>query len=79
MKILKFVNQEFQAEKIIKDGDNIIGQDINGIEVFAFRGISDFNNFSLEEGQTFDIAEQNLEEQIKLMRETMNELILGGM
>lgn len=61
MKILIFNGKQFQAEKIIKNETDIIGQNSNGIEVFSFKGISDFTRFTLEEGQTFDV-EENLQE-----------------
>lgn len=70
MKILKFANQEFKAEKIIKTETDIIGQDLRGDEIFAFRGISDFSRFTLADGQSFDI-EENLEETISKEVATM--------
>ena len=62
MKKLIFNNETFEAEKIIKTDTDIIGKDINGIEVFAFSGISDFTGFTLEDGQTFDIEEPSEQE-----------------
>ena len=62
MKKLLFNNQSFEAEQIIKSDSDIIGKDLNGIEVFIFRGISDFSLFTLGEGQTFDIPELTTEE-----------------
>ena len=47
MKILLLNNEQFQAEKIIKTDKDIIGQDLIGNEVFAFRGISDFTGFTI--------------------------------
>lgn len=63
MKALNFNNEKFEADKIIKTETDIVGYDSKGTEVFAFRGISDFTKFELEEGQTFDV-EQNAEETI---------------
>ena len=57
MKTLKFNQEEYKAEKIIKTENSIIGQDLQGNEVFAFRGISDFALFELEDGQSFDVGE----------------------
>lgn len=62
IKTLKFCGKDFQAEKITKQDNNIIGQDNNGNETFAFRGISDFSQFTLEEGQTFDTEQPTPEE-----------------
>lgn len=53
MKTLYFTGMEFQAEEIVKTKDSIIGY-VNGDEVFSFRGISDFSQFTLDEGQVFD-------------------------
>lgn len=70
MKTLKFNQEEYKAEKIIKTENAIIGQDLQGSEVFAFRGISDFALFELEDGQSFDIDEKEiLQEKIKLLEQ----------
>lgn len=53
MKTLCFADQTYQAEEIVKTKDNIIGY-VNGNEVFSIRGISDFSQFTLDEGQVFD-------------------------
>lgn len=70
IKVLNFNNEKFKAEKIIKTDIDIIGQDSNGKELFAFRGISDFGGFTLEEGQEFDV-EENLEETLAKELATM--------
>ena len=57
MKTLVFNGQKFEAVRIIKSTDTIVGKDINGNELFVFRGISDFSGFTLDEGQLFDIEE----------------------
>lgn len=62
MKTLIFNKQEFKADKIIKTETDIIGEDSNGNEVFALRGISDFSGFTLEEGQVFDTVEPSEQE-----------------
>lgn len=62
MKILNFNNEQYTAEKIIKTETDIIGQDSNKNELFAFRGISDFTGFTLKEGQTFDIEDPSEQE-----------------
>lgn len=77
MKTLKFNNEEFKAEKIIKIDTDIVGKDSSGIEVFSFKGISDFSQFSLEEGQTFD-TELTFEERMSLIQKAVDSLTLGG-
>lgn len=47
MKILNINREEFRADKIIKTGTDIIGQDLNGNEIFAFIGIPDFTGFTV--------------------------------
>lgn len=47
MKILNFNNEQFKAEKIMKTTDSIVGQDSSGIEIFTFKGISDFSQFTV--------------------------------
>ena len=83
MKKLKFNQEEYKAEKIIKTENSIIGQDLQGSEVFAFRGISDFALFELEEGQVFDMDEKELLKQELTKTNSMvlelTEIILGGM
>ena len=83
MKTLTFNNNIFKAEKIIKTENSIIGQDLQGNEVFAFRGISDFSLFELEEGQSFDMDEKELLKQeltkTNAMVLELTEIILGGM
>lgn len=67
MKTLVFNNAEFQAERIIKTSDSIIGYSDNS-EVFAFRGISDFSLLKvLDENNvetSFDNQLLTLEEQL---------------
>ncbi len=53
MKTLIFNNEEYQAERIVKTNTDIIGYNGND-EVFSFRGISDFSQFQLAEGEVFD-------------------------
>lgn len=62
MKKIIINGEEFKAEKIIKTENDIIGQDTNGNEIFAFRGISDFTGFTIEEGQTFDTEDPSEQE-----------------
>lgn len=53
MKTLIFNEEQLQAERIVKTDTGIVGYNGNQ-EVFAFRGISDFTQFQLAEGETFD-------------------------
>lgn len=57
MKNLIFNEECLKAETIVKTETDIIGYNENK-EVFAFRGISDFTLFRLEEGQKFDISKE---------------------
>lgn len=59
MKILYFGDETFTAEKIIKTSNSIIGKNGDS-EVFAFRGINDFSQFSLSEGQEWDSDEKEV-------------------
>lgn len=53
MKILTFMEKQYQAERIVKTGTDIIGYNGNQ-EVFSFKGIADFTQFTLAEGEAFD-------------------------
>ena len=55
MKILMFNKEEFKAEKIIKTKDSIIGKNLEGKEVFSFKGIKDFSLFNLKDGEEYDV------------------------
>lgn len=63
MKTLTFNNDEYKAERIVKNNDSIIGY-IGDDTVFKFNGISDFSGFTLAENQEFDEQEITLEQQI---------------
>ncbi|MEG0260490.1 MAG: hypothetical protein RR651_11505 [Lysinibacillus sp.] len=84
MKRLTFADRIFEAESIVKMKDSIVGYTGNKI-VFEFRGVSVFSSFELADGQEFDLAEQSVEEKLRLemarsnaeMFETMLSL-LGG-
>ena len=59
MKTLIYNNDEkiqYNAEKIIKNVNNIIGY-TNNIEVFSFRGISDFTLFTLKDNEEYDVED----------------------
>ena len=54
MKTIYINGEELQAERIVKTDTDIIGYNGNN-EVFSFRGISDFSQFQLAEGESYDI------------------------
>lgn len=60
MKILNFSGETYQAEKIVKTQNSIIGYN-NNQEIFAFRGINDFSAFQLLEGQEWDVDDKVVE------------------
>ena len=78
MKILTANGEQFQAKKIIKTDTDIIGQDVNGNEIFAFRGISDFMNFTLEAGQSFDAETPSNTDLQKQMFDLTTQLVTLG-
>lgn len=60
MKKLIHLGQTFEAERIVKTADSIIGY--NGdAKVFAFRGIKDWSQYQLADGQEWDMDEQATE------------------
>ncbi|MCO7128186.1 hypothetical protein NIE88_20800 [Sporolactobacillus shoreicorticis] len=62
MKTLTFMDEQYQAEKIIKTDSEVIG--LNGSTVvFAFHGITDFSKFTLADGQEFDAEPATAEQQ----------------
>lgn len=56
MKTLIVHEEEHQADKIVKNEEKkyIIGSYYDGGVVFLFRGVNDFNAFSLKEGEEWD-------------------------
>lgn len=68
-------NEEFQADKIIKTGTDIIGQDLKGNEIFTFRGISNFIGFQLKDdnGNAIEFGLQPKTE-IQLLQEKFDDL-----
>lgn len=60
MKTLFFNNEKYEAEKIIKTKDSILGYIGNSL-VFSFRGINDWSQFQIKEGQEWDIDEEAAE------------------
>ena len=53
MKTLFISGEELQAERVVKTNTDIIGYNGN-TEVFSFKGISDFTQFKLAEGEVWD-------------------------
>lgn len=79
MKTLNFNDEQFQAEKIIKTENSIIGQDSNDNVLFTFKGISDFTLFTLDGNQEFDVAEPSkaeLKELIDIQNQAIAELTM---
>lgn len=58
MKILYVGDEIYKAEKIVKTNTSIIGYN-SGNEAFAFRGIKDFTQFKLKDGQEWDIPKED--------------------
>jgi len=75
MKILKFLGNKYQAEKIVKNENTIKGY-INGIEVFSFEGISDFSQYQLLNGQSYDVKEITDKEKIENLEALVHKLLL---
>lgn len=53
MKRLKHASEIFEADIMVKGPDYIIGY-TGGLEVFSFRGVSDFSEFELLDGAEYD-------------------------
>lgn len=78
MKILNFSGETYQAKKIVKTQNSIIGYN-NNQEIFAFRGINDFSAFQLSEGQEWDIdPEAEKDQRIADLEFALAEILGGG-
>jgi len=78
MKALTFSGEQYQAERIVKTDTDIIGYNGN-TEVFLFRGISDFTQFQLAEGQEWDIdPEAEKDQRIADLEFALAEILGGG-
>lgn len=77
MKKLLHNGEEYLAEHIVKTDTDIIGYNGNK-EVWAFRGINDWSQFQLEEGQEWDIDFDTEKEQRITDIEMAIAAILGG-
>ncbi len=85
-KIIVNGKQEYIAEKIIKNGNNIklikakqeIGGEIKELGDLTFPNISNFDDFQLEEGQSWDISEDEEKNQRIIDLELAIAEILGG-
>lgn len=74
MKTLIFLGEEYNAEKIIKTGESIIGK-YKDTEVFSFKGIKDFSLFKLKDGAEFDTEEKTEELLLKEIAKLKIEII----
>lgn len=82
MKKIVFAAKIYEAEKIIKTDASIIGY--NGeIEVFSFKGISDFTGFQLQDDVgnviEFELPLMTDAERISIAEEAINTLIMMTM
>lgn len=75
MKRLYFLNEIYEAEKIIKKGDSIIGYNGDS-EDFTFKGITNWSLFSIEGG--FDPDPEQEKEQHIADIEAAIAALLGG-
>lgn len=64
MKQLKFMDETYEAERIVKTSDSIIGY-IGDNEVFSMRGISDFSGFELLDGAEWDMPTPTQIDEVK--------------
>ncbi|GIO36873.1 hypothetical protein J41TS12_17340 [Paenibacillus antibioticophila] len=74
MKQLIFAGITYEADRIVKGVDCISGY-VDGVEVFAFRGVSDFSNFQIN-GE-WDKPESSQEEVIASLQSENTELKLA--
>lgn len=58
MKKLYHNDEEYTAERIVKTSNDIVGYD-GTKEKFSFRGVKDWSQFQLEEGQEWDLSEED--------------------
>jgi len=71
MKKLEVLGKFYEAEKIIKEPSSITGY-VGNLEVFTFRGITDFSLFKLTNGDMFDLDENTLlKERLKSTEEAL--------
>lgn len=56
--LIVFDNERLEAERIVKKSNAIVGY-IGENEVFSFRGITDWSQFKLPEGQEWDVDEKD--------------------
>ena len=63
MKQLYTLDGILEADYIVKTNTDIIGYNIgSSIPVWSFKGISDFTQFQLAEGQDWDVSEEEQQE-----------------
>jgi len=73
MRKLSYLDEIYNAERIIKTDSEIIGYTNNEV-VFRLSGINDFSEFTLIDGQGFDIKEQSVEDKIELLQAEKDQL-----
>ena len=73
---IKFNNEIFQADNIIKTDESITGYDHDGKIIFQFKGINDFSLFELLEG---NYTEENKQSNDLEKRVTDLEILISEM
>ena len=71
MKVLTFNHTEYTAEKIVKTDDSIIGYN-NDSATFKFSGITNFDEFTLDDGQEFDAPEPSEIDKLRIEQAQAN-------
>lgn len=74
---LRFYDDVYEADKIIKQDNRIIGKDKNNNIVFEFTGISDFSKFILEDGQSFYVDKPTIDELVDAIQN--NQKVLNNL
>lgn len=70
-KNLNYGQDQFQADRVVKTDTDIIGYNNDSpVPVFYFKGISDFTQFSLAEGQIWD-TDLSVESRIKALEDAL--------
>lgn len=76
-KRLKFLGEVYEAERVVKTGNSIIGYTGSSV-VFLFRGINDFSQFQLLDNADFDPDPEAEREQHIADLDAAIAAILGG-
>lgn len=78
MKQLKLLEEIFEAERVVKTADSIVGYNRES-EVFAMRGISDFKGYELLDDAEWDIPTESLTAEELQAENTAMKLALAEM